>query len=321
MVITGIVILVFLLSAVAERLHYLRCKRIERLAFGPGGIPRPWTRVVPFIRVACMTALTWSFLTLLSIRPNVLTNTRRPEKIERHLVVVLDVSPSMKIVDAGMDRKLTRSQRASEVLFSIISRIAFDQVGVSVIAVYTGAMPVVTDTTDMAVIRNILDDLPLDYAFDFGKTKLIEGINVAARVCAKYTKDSATVLVLSDGDTLPDAGMSRMPPSVAKVLIIGLGSRQGDFIDGHQSRQDSASLRTIAQRLGGDYYDANERHLPSDAIRGLSEVVPVANKKKVGVRELALAIAVLASTMLALISPALHLFGSNWHKERRRDNE
>ena len=45
---------------------------------------------------------------------------------------------------------------------------------------------------------------------------------------------------------------SRMPASVAGVLVVGVGDPQaGMFIDGHQSRQDVSTLRQIAARLRG----------------------------------------------------------------------
>ena len=166
----------------------------------------------------------------------------------------------------------------------------------------------------MAVINNILDDLPLDYAFKFGKTKLIDGINLAAKIAIDYDDDSTTVIMATDGDTVPDSGMDSMPPSVEKVLLLGFGSRQGEFLDGHQSRQDSTTLRSLARRLGGEYYDVNTRPLPDQAIKTLSEAVPLTRKKKYGLREFAMAIAVIASGILALLPLALNLCGSKWHR-------
>jgi hypothetical protein len=46
---------------------------------------------------------------------------------------------------------------------------------VSVVAVYNGAKPVVIDTKDFEVMRNILGDLPMHHAFRSGKTKLFDG--------------------------------------------------------------------------------------------------------------------------------------------------
>ncbi len=138
------------LAALAEWLHVRRCRRVARLAFGPGGAPRSWTKAAPWLRVAAVGALTWGFLTLLQIGPQ---SVRREEFVPeggfRHLIIALDASPSMFLNDAGVAGKQTRAARASEVLQSLLGRIALDQVRISIVAFYTGAKPVVVDTSDM----------------------------------------------------------------------------------------------------------------------------------------------------------------------------
>jgi Ca-activated chloride channel homolog len=312
-IITLIPALVFLVAVIAEKIHQRRCSRMGRLAFGPEGAPRSWTRLAPVLRVLSLTALAWSFLFLLLLQPKVAVDQQRAPSTYRHLIMVLDVSPSMKIADAGMERKQTRSQRASVVLTTIFDRVLMDQTKVNVIAVYTGAKPVITETTDRNVIKNILDELPLEFAFNFGKTKLIDGINLAAEQAKNYPEESTTVIIASDGDTVPEKGMTAMPKSVSKVLLLGLGSHQGEFIDGHQSRQDAPTLRSIARRLGGEYHDVNVRFLPDQAIKSLSDAVPLTLKRHIGLRELAMGLALVASALLALLPVALTLFGSSWH--------
>lgn len=311
-------IAIFILAALAERLHSRRCRALGNLAFGPSAEPNTWTAVVPFLRVLAMTALAWALVTLLLIGPKVLRRQELPRDQYRRIVVVLDVSPSMKLKDAGQDRKLKRSERASEVLASVFSRIAADQALFSVIAVYSGARSVVVDTSDMEVIRNIMDELPMEYAFKHGKTQLVEGVKEAALLVKEWPADSTTVLIVSDGDTVPDTGMPEMPPSVAKVLVIGVGNpERGIFIDGHQSRQDAAELRQLARRLRGEYYDANVKYLPSEAIASLAEAISLNSQIAIGKRELALFLVITATGVLALISLALQLAGSHWHRAVR----
>ena len=74
---------------------------------------------------------------------------------------------------------------------------------VSVVAFYSDARPVVIDTFDPEVVANILDDLPLEYAFKPGKTNLYEGVKTAGEVGKAWPVKSATLLLVSDGDTLP----------------------------------------------------------------------------------------------------------------------
>jgi len=226
-------LVVMLLAALAEWLHARRCRRVARLAFGPGGKAREWTRVVPALRAAAVGALTWGFVTLLLVGPRAARSDLIPEGGYRHLVLALDVSPSMQLKDAGPEGKQSRAERASDVLMSLLSRIATDQARISIVAFYTDAKRVVVDTFDMEVVKNALNDLPLDLAFDVGKTKLLDGVRESAELAKPWQPDSATLVVASDGDTIPDSGMPELPRSIQRTLVVGVGDpRAGRFIDG-----------------------------------------------------------------------------------------
>ncbi|MCC6823215.1 MAG: VWA domain-containing protein [Verrucomicrobia subdivision 3 bacterium] len=303
-----------LLTGLAEWLHVRRCRRVARLAFGPGGGPREWTKVAPWLRMAALGALTWGFLTLLQIGPQ---SVRREEFVPaggfRHLVIALDVSPSMQLADAGLNGKQTRALRAGEVLMSLLQRTALDQVHVSIIAFYSGAKPVVVDTADMEVVRNCLNDLPLDIAFNVGQTELLEGVRQSVELAKTWQPDSATLVIVSDGDTLPDSGMPQMPRSIHRTLVVGVGDAlAGKYIDGHQSRQDATTLRQLAARLKGDYFDANQKHLPSATLAMLSKSLPLRDTRERGLREAALLCIGFGSFLLAALPVALAFAGSGW---------
>jgi len=106
---------------------------------------------------------------------------------------------------------------------SFFKRIAVQQYRISVVAVYNGAKPVVVDTRDIEVVRNILDDLPMEYAFTAGKTDIFSGLKEAAELAHAWRPRSTTIILLSDGDTVPTTGMPKMPASVANVLVVGVG--------------------------------------------------------------------------------------------------
>ena len=61
-------------------------------------------------------------------------------------------------------------------------RVAIRQYLITVVAVYNGAIPVVEKTRDAEVVRNIFDDLPMQYAFLAGDTDLFAGLKEAARI-------------------------------------------------------------------------------------------------------------------------------------------
>ena len=307
------------LALLAEVLHARHLKRpgVARLAFGPEGRGRGWTAIAPFVRVVALGLLTWGLITLYVIDPKVAKPKKVSEKDFKRLLVVLDVSPSMHLSDAGPLMKQTRAKRAAEIVMSVLDRIVLDQTRVSVVCFYNGAKPVVVDAKDPAVIRNILADLPLDQAFDHGKTKLFDGLREAANIARPWREKSTTVILASDGDTVPDAGMPEMPRSVAKVLVVGVGdARAGKFIDGHTSRQDVSTLRQVANRLRGMYHDGNEKHLPSEMIASLAEAVDMVTEEKAGKREMAIAAVAAGAAMMALLPVMLAVFGTRWRVGR-----
>ncbi|MFM1768344.1 MAG: hypothetical protein RJA22_873 [Verrucomicrobiota bacterium] len=309
---------VLVLAGVAEWLHARRVRRLAALAFGPGNEARPWTRGAGPARALALALFTWGCLTLFLLQPRTVKPAEVPEGGWRHLVILLDVSPSMQLTDAGPNGQQTRARRAGEILMSILNRIALEQCRVSVIAFYNGAKPVVIDTADPEVVRNILVDLPLDQAFTPGKTRLLDGLQEAVKVAKDWRPGSTTLVVASDGDSVPDTGMPALPPSIAQVLVIGVGdARLGRFIDGHQSRQDASTLRQVANRLRGEYHDGNDRHLPSPSLRQLSALLPMRDQQPAGRRELALAAVGLGGTLIGLGPVALALAGSRWPRERR----
>jgi len=305
---------IFIIVGAAEWVHTRRCRRLAALAFGPENGPRRWVSLVPALRAVSLSLVAWGLVSLITLDPKVFKDTEIEEDEIRHVVLVLDVSPSMKLDDAGPEGNMTRSRRGADVVRSLLQRIALDRTRISVVAVYNGAQCVVEDVSDMGVIENILNDLPLEYAFDIGKTNLMEGFNVSAELAEQWPEDSTTLLVVTDGDTIPDEGMPEMPDSIAKVLVVGVGdTRSSIFIDGHQSRQNQSSLRQIARRLEGAYYDGNENHLPSEAIRYLSETIPMEDRDKWGRRESALLALLLGGVLFTLIPAALAQFGSSWN--------
>ncbi len=297
-------------ALLAEWLHVRRVRHLSYLAFGPTGKARSWTRLAPWIRCLALTTLVWGWVTLVGLKPKVFTPREREDHEFHRLVIALDVSPSMQLKDAGLKSDKTRAQRAGALLESALSRVALDQIRMSLIAVYNGAKRVVVDTRDADVIRNILNDLPMDQAFESGQTQLFAGIQEAADLAREWDKDSATLAIVSDGDTVPKTGMPTLPPSIGQVLVVGVGNvRTGTYIDGRLSRQDQSTLRQIARRLGGVYHDGNFAHLPTETLKSLSESLPLKEEMEYGQREWALAALALGTLALVGMPVALTRFG------------
>jgi Ca-activated chloride channel family protein len=304
---------VAIVVAMAEFLHLRRCRRLARLAFGPDQRPAVWARFAPALRVLAIAALCWGLTTLLVAPPKAHVAQTIPDNQRRHVLVVLDVSPSMRLKDAGPNADQSRAKRGADVMESFFQRIPVEIYLMSVVACYNGAKPVVVDTKDMEVIRNIFGDLPLQYAFPAGKTDLFSGLAEAVKIAQPWQPRSTLLLLLSDGDTVPATGMPKLPASIADVLVVGVGDpRTGSFIDGKMSRQDAGTLRQIAARLGGVYHDGNQKHLGSELLAQLTIIPRKSTFEQLTRREYALLACALGAAVLALLPLLLHYRGTRW---------
>lgn len=302
----------FLVTLIAELLHQQRIAQLTQLAFGPAGRPRRWASAAPWIRAAAVGGLTWGLMTLLLLPPKVHRSASVDRNQLRHLVLLLDVSPSMALADAGPSKKQPRRERAKDLVYSFLDR-AGAEFRISVVAFYNGAKPVVVDTIDMEVIRNILGDLPMSWAFEGGNTRLFDGLEQVAEIAHPWNPDDATLLILTDGDTVPADGMPRMPASIDRVLVLGVGdTRAGSFINGRQSRQDVTTLRQVAARLRGEYHDGNEKQIPTDLVRFAASAPREGAFDALSLREYALMLTALGAAVFAGLPLLLNRYGTSW---------
>jgi Ca-activated chloride channel homolog len=311
---------VLCVAVIAEWLHARRTRIVGRLAFGPAGEPALWARFAPLARVLAVAALAWGLVTLILVDPMVhRSSSDVPDTERRHILLVLDVSPSMRLQDAGAEGDESRMHRARDVLESLLSRVGIRQCLITVVATYNGAIPIVEKSRDPEVVRNVLNDLPMHHAFEKGDTDLFAGLEEAARIAEPWNRKSATLLLVSDGDTVPATGMPDMPGSIGYVLVVGVGDpAHGTFLDGRHSRQDVSMLRQIAVRLRGSYHNGNESHVPGDLVRAISTGGNVTDPDRWQLREYALLATICGALVLALLPPLLLRFGTAWFATERR---
>lgn len=301
------------LAALGEWLHARRVARLGALAFGPAARPRRWTVAAPVLRVTALAGLVWALVTLLAFN-NLARERDRRTNVTRHLVVLLDVSPSMLLADAGEDGAQSRNARAGAVLKSVLDRVPGDNVRFTAAGFYTEARMLVRECQDRELILHLTGGIPFHVTYKPGKTDLLKSLNQAGEIMQDLPRKSTTLLVISDGDSVPPAGLEPMPSAVAEVIFAGVGDpSRGSFIDGHLSRQDTANLSQLARRLGGKYFDCNTRHLPSDALRKLNTEDPAAAKWRTDRRLAALIVLMIAAGVLCLLPVLLEYLGSAWH--------
>lgn len=310
-----------ILCVLAETIHAIRIRRVAELAFGPTRRPAIWAMAAPLMRIVAIAALVWGMVTLMLGQPKVHQAEIVQEGEYKHIVMVLDVSPSMRLQDAGNEKDKSRMRRAREVMESFFQRVAIEQFRVSVIATYTDAKNVVVDTKDLEVVRNILGDLPMHYAFTSGKTDIFAGLRSAFEIAKPWNPKSTTLILVSDGDTVPSTGMPKAPASISSVLVVGVGDPvKGKFIDGKNSRQEVSTLRQVAMRLGGFYHNGNEKHLSTDLLKQLTSAKKESPFEKLTRREYALMACALGGLILSMLPILLHYFGTTWKPGANRSS-
>lgn len=305
---------VSLIVALAEWLHGRRIRVAARLAFGPAGASRAWTRLVPWLRASGLTAFAWGVATLLMLKleaPEDATAKQRLDAEAKRLVFVADLSPSMFLTDAGPDGKQTRQARMREVVEGILQRVS-GNLRFGVIGFYTDALPVVMEARDPELVRNVFNGLPLTYAMPAGQTDLGQAVNLALERVAEFPKNSTRVVILTDGDSVSLAPIAPRPASVKEVLVLGLGNPlKGSYIDGHQSRQEAETLDRVATLLRGRYEDVNEDHVATEDLGDL--VMPLALPHTgLTLSQWAVLAMVLGAFIYSLIPVALEYFGTDW---------
>jgi Ca-activated chloride channel family protein len=314
---------VILLVLLAERLHERRCRAVAHLSTGPAGRPRSWVRGVRWTRALTLGTMAWALLTLWyggGGGYGAGKNAENRREHRQHLAFVADLSPSMQLRDAGPGRDLTRSQRMYEVVQAILQRVDGDVI-YSVIGFYTDARPVIVDTEDAELVRNVFNGLPIWFAMTPGKTDLGTAVRKALEYLANYPQGSTTVFICTDGDTVELGTLPKPPAAARQVYVLGVGDqRQGSFIDGHMSRQDPVVLRTLAGRLRGQYLDVNEKHVPTLALGALASG-SAERKSRFDLTDLAIFLFAAAAAAHALLPLLLECFGSDWKAVRANRRE
>jgi Ca-activated chloride channel family protein len=304
-------LLAILLGVIGEKLHARRTKRIASLVFGPGGRARKWTALAPCLRILSLGVLAWGLVTLLSF--HAMSRSReKPGNINRHLLIMLDVSPSMHLKDAG-DGSLSRNERATAVVKSVLDRITADDVRYSTAGFYTEARMLVKECQDRELILHMIGNVPFHITYEPGKTDLLKSLNQGGEFAKDWPRKSTTLLVLSDGDSIPPSGLKPLPSSINSLIIAGVGdASRGTFIDGHLSRQDTANLSQLARRLGGTYIDCNAKNIPDTALKSLIGTTTGQTKWRIDRRLATLVAIALSSSFLCLLPILLDYFGSAW---------
>ncbi len=202
----------------------LRMGTLHPLATGPVG-KRVWLRDLPGI----LRALTVAFIAVSLARPVSLSRPDSADEQGIDIVVVLDLSGSMKaVMDAppgslpgraatGKGRP-TRLDVAKEVIRDFISRRKTDRIGVVVFG--KSAYVLSPPTLDYHLLDSLVSRMSLDLIDNTG-TAIGDAVGVAAARLRRSDARSKTIVLLTDGDS--NAGM--ISPEYATQLANKVGCK------------------------------------------------------------------------------------------------
>jgi Mg-chelatase subunit ChlD len=305
-----------------EWLQARRVKRVADLAFGPGGSPRAWTKLVPGFRSLVLGCMAWALVYLLLTSQTLFLDPSNTEDIPEdqleHVVLLLDFSPSMMLVDAGKTGEISRRDQMKTVVTSVMERLG-KHVRYTLVCFYTRPLPMVEGAYDKAIIYNVLDDLPIEKAMGPGKTDLAKALSKGLELAAEKREDSTTVIVVTDGDTVEIEDLHYLPPSVKHALVLGVGNtKEGISIDGHMSRQDPDALNFLATYLNGTYIDVNQKLVETNEIAHLVQAEDMMVKRSWNLADIAMVLFICSACLYALLPVSQEYFGSDWRAVRRR---
>jgi len=248
-------------------------QKIE-VAFFTNSLKSHWSvylRFIPDIIMAVILAL----LIFALARPQKTT-----ENIERtsegiDIMVVLDISESMKLQDLKPDRL----QAAKEVAKEFVSGRLQDRIG---LVVFSGeAFSLSPLTNDYDLLSRFIEDIDFEMISKPG-TAIGLAIGVATNRLSESTAKSKVMILLSDGDNTagnidPFTASKLASGYRIKIYTIGVG-KDGRVLIGTdpfgndqyvENNMDETTLRTIAKLGGGAYYRAGN----NESLKSIFETI------------------------------------------------
>ena len=210
------------------------------------------------------------FLSILVALGGPATITRQRVDLTRgiDIVIALDVSPSMSVIDWG---EQSRFDAARDVIRQFIAARSNDSLGL--VAFGTAATLAVPVTQDYAALRDGLDRLQL-LALGDG-TAIGRGIAVGTAHLVNSTAPRRILILITDGENNageigPAAAAGLASAAGVRIYTIGV-AREGqailEFADldtgvttrgSYRGRPDEALLRSVAEATGGYYSAADD---------------------------------------------------------------
>lgn len=231
-------------------------------------------------------ALIWALLVCAAARPQWTGEAAKVPSEGRNLMVVLDISGSMREPDFELNgRRVTRWDAVQAVAGSFIKKREGDRVGVVLFG--ERAYLYAPLTFDLKTVSDLLKEADVGMAGT--QTAIGDALGLALKTMIDVPAQSKVIVLLSDGA----ANAGRMRPleaaeiaakSGVKVYTIGAGSDsvlvQGLFGAVKMSRDgeiDERTLKEIAEKTGGEYFRAKDTQQLQRIYDKIDALEPVKN--------------------------------------------
>lgn len=192
-----------------------------------------------------LISITWVLLVISLMRPELINDIAYSNNIGYDLMLAVDLSRSMDIVDFSEGGKpLSRIAATKKVVTNFVQNRAGDRIGLIVFA--EQAFLTIPLTLDTTAVSKLLNNLLVGMAGE--RTAIGDAIGIGVQNLRKRPDASRILILLTDGEDTA----SRIPPLEAaqiaknsniKIYTIGVGNKL-----------DETLLEKIANMTGGIYY-------------------------------------------------------------------
>lgn len=257
-----------------EQMPALRFPFFRRVADVAGAEPRAGSVVLVRKRVQVIAAaLVWILLVLVLARPEQVGDPIEIEKAARDVVLAIDISGSMDIVDiVGQDgQKVQRLEAVKRVVGDFIE--ARDGDRVALIVFGSKAFVQSPFTEDLTTVRELLARTEVGMAGPH--TVIGDAIGLAIRTFEASQIEQRLLILLSDG---ADTGSRMSPVNAAEIaaangvdiFTVAFGDPEGSG----EQRIDASALKDIASRGNGEFFFANEEEALATIYQRIDELAP-----------------------------------------------
>ncbi|MEL0438007.1 VWA domain-containing protein [Phycobacter sp. K97] len=257
-----------------ERVSALRFPFFRQIVAAADVKPGPGAVVLQRSRLQLLIAcLVWILLVLALARPERLGAPIEITKSARDVVLAIDISGSMDIVDFAREdgTRLQRLAAVKEVVEQFVAERDGDRIGLIVFG--TRAFVQAPLTEDLATILELVKQTEVGMAGPH--TAIGDAIGLAIRTFEVSDIDQRLLILLSDG---ADTGSRMSPVNAAEIAAargveihtIAVGDPRADG----ENRVDTRALADIAQRSGGSAFFASDYTALAEVYQRIDEMTP-----------------------------------------------